>query len=382
MVNRHQPSSLPPVRRALTCRADRLTIHADPPRIPPEARLRESTVAASLLIDLAHQLAGLGIERDRLCREARLDPLLLERPHERVPGAAAARLWQAAERLTGDPLLGLHVAERYRAGAMSILGYVILNCRTPREALDRLARFAALLNDGLRVRVASADGQVVVAFEPIDGLDNFLLRDGRQVIETMAAGVVLTLRQLTGTALAPARVTFRHRAGGPVAEYHRLFGVPVRFGQPDDAVAFRAAALDSPIPASDPALLALFEGHARVRLDELERLGGTTQRVARVVAARLRGAAPSIAEVARDLATSARQLQRALAAEGTTFQRVLDGARRDVALARLRLPGATAAEVALLLGFSEASAFSRAFRRWTGITPGAYAAGEAPRDAA
>jgi AraC-like DNA-binding protein len=78
---------------------------------------------------------------------------------------------------------------------------------------------------------------------------------------------------------------------------------------------------------------------------------------------------------------SGRQLQRVLQAEGTTYQALLDEARRDLALARLRLPGTTAAEVALLLGYSEAGAFTRAFRRWTGTTPGAYAAGAAGRGA-
>lgn len=340
--------------------------------------MRETTVAASIAIDLVAQLAESGISADEVCRRARLDPAILQRPNERIPGSAAHRLWQVAEQLSGDPLFGLHVAERYRTGAISILGYVFLNCASARDALDRLARFAALMNDGLRVHGADEGDQTVVQLQPVEGMDNFLARDGRHVMETMAAGIVLTLRRMTGAPFIPTLVAFRHSAAGPVAEYHRVFGTLVRFGQDEDRLAFSRREMDTKIPAADPSLLALFEGHARMQLAELERLGGTSGRAARLIATQLAGSVPSMDGVAASLAMSGRQLQRALREEGTTYQALLDQVRRDRALAQLRLPGTTATEVALLLGFSEASAFTRAFRRWTGLTPGAYAAGAEP----
>jgi AraC-like DNA-binding protein len=336
--------------------------------------MRQTTVAASIAIDLVAQLAERGIDVGELCRRARLDPAVLQRPNDRIAGSAVHRLWQVAEQLTGDSLLGLHVAERYRTGAISILGYVLLNCASAREALDRLARFAALMNDGLRVQGVEEGEQVVVRLEAVPGMDNFVQQDGRHVIETMAAGIVLTLRRMTGAPFIPTQVAFRHAAAGPVAEYHRVFGTLVRFGQALDCVAFSRREMDTRIPAADPSLLALFEGHARVQLADLERLGGASGRVARLIAARLAGSVPAMDDIASSLAMSGRQLQRTLREEGTTYQALLDQVRRDRALAQLRLPGTTATEVALLLGFSEASAFTRAFRRWTGETPGAYAA--------
>jgi AraC-like DNA-binding protein len=343
--------------------------------------MTETTVAAALMIDLLEQLERRGVPAAELCRRARVDPGFTSRPHERIPGSWAERLWQQAEAASGDPLLGLHTAENYRMGATSILGYVFLNCRTGSEAIERLTRFGVLLNDGLRVHLARDSATTTIRLEAVPGIDNFLLRSGRHVIETMAAGIVLTLRRLVDRPTVPSEVWFRHRVAGPVEEYHRIFGTLVRFGQPEDRLAFRNEQVDLAIPAADPSLLALFEGHARVRLDELERLGGTSQRVVRLLAARLMGAVPPVGTIAAELAMSGRQLQRVLQAEGTTYQALLDEARRDLALARLRLPGTTAAEVALLLGYSEAGAFTRAFRRWTGTTPGAYAAGAAGRGA-
>ena len=340
--------------------------------------MRETTVAASIIIDMVGQLERHGVSASEACRRARLDPAVLARPHDRVPGSAAERFWQVAVELSGDPLLGLHLAEHYRTGAINILGYVFLNCATLADALERLGRFAVLMNDGLRVRIDREDERAVVRFEAVEGLDNFLLRGDRQVMETMAAGVVLTIRRLGHSDFVPSQVWFRHAAAGNVAEYHRIFGTMVRFGMPEHRVALRLSELDFPIPAADPSLLAVFERHALGRLDELERMGTTSQRVLRLLSARLTGTVPPVGVIAAELAMSGRQLQRVLQEEGSSYQALLDQSRRDLALAQLRVPGTTAAEVALLLGYSEAGAFTRAFRRWTGTTPGAYAAGAQP----
>jgi AraC-like DNA-binding protein len=340
--------------------------------------MRETTVAASIAIDMVTQLVEGGFDAAEVCRLAGMDPAVLARPNDRIGGTTAHRLWQVAEELTGDPLIGLHVAERYRTGAISILGYVLLNCASAREALDRLCQYAALMNDGLIVDGVEAGDRVMVRLQPVKGVDNFVQHDGRHVMETMAAGIVLTLRRMTGAPFIPLLVAFRHQAAGPVAEYHRIFGTVVRFGQAEDRVVFTRREMETRILAADPILLAVFEGHAREQLAALDRLEGTGGRVARLIAAHLTGAAPSVDKVAASLAMSSRQLQRILREEGTTFQSLLDDVRRERALAQLRLPGATIAEVALLLGFSETSAFTRAFRRWTGLTPGAWATGEPP----
>ncbi len=340
--------------------------------------MRETTVATSLIIDMVNQLEGRGFPPAEVCRRARVDPGFLSRPHDRIQGSAVERMWQVGEELTGDPLLGLHLTEHYRTGAINILGYVFLNCRTVADVLERLSRFAVLLNDGLKVRIEREEGRAVVHLEAVEGLDNFLLRNGRQVMETMAAGVVLTLRSLSGGAFVPAQVWFRHAAAGDVSEYHRIFGTMVRFGMPEHRVALRLAELDTVIPAADPSLLALFERHAIGRLDELEKLGGSSQRVMRLLTARLTGTVPPVGVIAAELAMSGRQLQRVLQDEGTSYQALLDQARRELAMAQLKVPDTTAAEVALMLGYSEAGAFTRAFRRWTGTTPGAFAAKQAP----
>jgi AraC-like DNA-binding protein len=154
----------------------------------------------------------------------------------------------------------------------------------------------------------------------------------------------------------------------------RVFGSVVRFGASESHLTFRTADLDAAVPSANPALLEVFERHATAIADRLDEYGPVGRRVVNVMANRVKGAAPTIDAVAMELAISTRSIQRALQEEGTSYQLLLDDVRRELAIRHLAVPGTSATQVAFLTGFSEPSAFARAFRRWTGSTPGAYCA--------
>ncbi len=334
--------------------------------------MREATIATTLLIDFLGFLGRRGLDADTACRAAQIDPAWLDAPNARVPASAMERLWAAAERLTGDADLGLHSAECYNPGALSIVGYVILSCRTAAEALGCLARYAPLLNEGLCVRIEHAPGATRCLFGAAQGVDSFLLRSPRQAVETLAAGIVLTLARLAIRPPVPAAVHFRHAAPPAIGEHLRLLGPVLRFEQPENAVVYPSAALAARMMSADPALLAVFESDARHRLGQLQAHGAVSARVQSIVGVRLKGAVPSLASIAAELAMSERSVQRSLTEERTSYRDIVDGVRKGLALTHLSRPGASAADVAFLLGFSEPSAFTRAFRRWTGSPPSQF----------
>lgn len=331
--------------------------------------MREATLASSLVIDFLGFLERQGHPRVDVCRAAGIDPGLVQLPNSRVPAAFMERLWAHAVHLTGDPDVGLHAAESYNPGALSIVGYVVLSCRTAAEALDRLTRYAPLLNEGLQVELVEDAGRTTCRFGAVEGLDSFLHRDARQVMETLAAGIVLTLRRLATSPLDPIEVTFRHRAPAATGEHLRILGPAVRFAQSENAVVYRGAALATPFISADPGLLDVFEGDARRRLQELTARGGVSGRVLTVLGTRLKGTVPSLSEIASELAMSERSIQRSLGEEQTSFRQLVDEVRKNLAIEHLSRPGTSATDVAFLLGFSEPSAFTRAFRRWTGTAP-------------
>ncbi len=337
--------------------------------------MRKATVAVSIVTDMLDYLGRRGVAVDEVSRSIGLDITELATADRRVQGVLVERLWEEAEQRTQDPCLGLHMGESYHPGALDILGYVVMSCRTAGDALDRLARYAAILNDGLRVRVTREREMTLCRFDAVDGLDNYLTRAPRHPIEAMCSGLTVTMRHLTGRAIEPRDIAFRHDAPADLGEHRRVFGQDVQFGAVDNCVAFLTADLDATVRSSNPALLEVFERHANAVIDALDPQGPVSRRVVHLLSERMKGVMPTLDEVASELAMSSRSLQRSLRAEGTSYQLLLDDVRRELAVRHLSVRGTSAAQVAFLTGFSEPSAFSRAFRRWTGSTPGAFCAG-------
>lgn len=334
--------------------------------------MREATVAASLLIDVVGYLGRCGVPAPDICQALGVSETVLTDPDARLPGSLVERLWAEGERRTGDPSLGLHTADEHNPGALNILGYVLLSCRTAAQALGRLARYAALLNEGLRIEIENDGDRTACRFEAVPGLDNYLARSPRQVMEAMAAGVVIVLRRVPTAPVAPLAVSFRHAAPDDVSEHARVFRVVPAFSAARSEVVFRSRDLDTGLLSANPALLQLLEAQASRLLEHLHQHGPVARRIVTMLATRLEDTVPPLAAIAGMLAMSERSVQRELRREGTSYRALVDGVRREIALQQLATPGTSAGQVAFLLGFSEPSAFTRAFRRWTGGSPSAY----------
>jgi AraC-like DNA-binding protein len=336
---------------------------------------RETTLAASVVSDMLQYLADRGIPAGIAMAEAGIDPGFAASVDNRVPGSQVERLWKVAVARTGDPLVGLHMGESYNPGTLDILGYVVLSCRTVGELLEKFARFARILNDGLRVELVRERSTAYCGCTFVAG-NNYLLRAPEQAIDATWAGVARELNRLPVTPVVAQSVWFRRVApgGDELTEYKRVIGAPLKFGATEDRFVLSSGDLAKPIRSANPALLAIFERHAEDALRSIESSNTRANQVARVLAEKLKGKAPNIQEVARDLAMSSRNLQRTLRESGTTYQVLLDEVRRDVAIRHLANPSTSVSQVGFLLGFSEPSAFHRAFRRWTGKSPGEFRA--------
>jgi AraC-like DNA-binding protein len=295
-------------------------------------------------------LAALGVE-----------PARLEDLDARVPFADVLRAWELAPRLAGDDAFGLHLAQRAPAGAFDVLDYVTRSAGTLGGAFDALARYQRLLHDAVRVSVEAAAEEVVVR-HVTDGHPAGICR---HAAEAALGAWLLRARALAGVALAPLEVAFQHARPADTTEHLRIFGGRVRFAAPRTALVLPSGCLSLPLRTADPALAAILARQADAMLARLPRTEGVIAEVRRAVVDGVTG----LEAVARRLATSPRSLQRALAAEGTSLARVADDVRREAAIAHVEAGRLGLAEIAFVLGFSEVSAFHRAFRRWTGRTP-------------
>ena len=320
--------------------------------------------------------AAAGPHAAAVCAAAGFDPALAGDPDARIPLATENALWDEAARLTGDATFGLHAAEGVRVGAFDVLDYVLRTAPTFHAALDRLVRYNRLFHDAAGFTVEDDGARVRV--------EHALLFAGatqsRHAVEFTLACLVVVGAQMRGAPLVPLAVELRSPPPADAAEYARVFGVAPRFGRAANAIELDHFDADSPLLSADPALSRVIERHADALLAARPEPAETiANRVRRLVGAMLRDgeAGATLGAVARRLQMSERSLQRRLAAEGVGFDALLDELRRDLAVRYLADAKLAIAEVAYLLGYSEPSAFHRAFKRWTGATPA-----EARRNAA
>lgn len=281
----------------------------------------------------------------------------------RAPEAVGAELFDRAARLLGDDALGLHVGEQIRPGHYGALGYVAMNCATFGGALDALRRYQALVIDLGRIGVERDRDALVLSWQP-EGE-----RPYRQLAEFNFAGLVTFTRWLAGADAAPVRIDFAYPAPPDLGEHRRVFRCALRFNQPCYRLALPSTGLDTALVQPDPAMRELMLRLADQQLLALPRGAGVLARARGLIARRLNQPPVELDWVSGQLALSARSLQRRLADEGLSFSQLVEAVRRELAQRYLAEAGFDLTDIAFLLGYSEQSAFQRAFKRWTGSTP-------------
>ncbi|PTL85703.1 AraC family transcriptional regulator [Vitiosangium sp. GDMCC 1.1324] len=335
--------------------------------MPPSAAITH-TVSARIIRLILGLASRAGVAPEALLAHEGLRPEMLEGPDVRVPLEAEGRLWEEAARLTGDDCFGLHAAELLQPGAFDVLDYSVRSSPTLGEAVQRLSRYNRLLHDvaEIRLEVRGDEARVRHRF-PTDPRGAV-----RQAAEFTVASWVIVGRQASGQALPLRSVGFQHPEPASTQEHRRLFGCPVRFGQDCNELVLERRMLDVPFQKADPGLCAVLDRHAEELLARLPRAEPFDEALRRAICEELKGGTPNIRTVAARLRISTRTLQRRLGEEGSSFQELVDTLRRELALRHLADERTAIAEVAFLLGFSEPRAFHRAFKRWTGQTPGEY----------
>jgi AraC-like DNA-binding protein len=265
----------------------------------------------------------------------------------------------------------LSVFSRLKAGDFGILDYVIRNSRTLGESLERLARYTHVNNSIADCVLEKDVERARVAFvQPPTVSQPFV----RLSATAWLASCVVIVRQLVGAEFAPVEALLPNPEPGAAEReaYRSLLRCPLRFGAPSAAFVVPRAELARTVENADPALADLIEPHLERALADAASSSRAAVPVRRALVAMLGGQEPTLERVAKRLGTTPRTLQRRLRDEHTTFQDLLDAVRHELALVHVGKQAASIDEIAWLLGFSNGSAFHRAFKRWTGVTPGEF----------
>lgn len=327
------------------------------------------TSSWSLVRPIVDSACTAGLPRPRLLRglgvAADTDPTEIRIPIQRVYA-----LWADAVRELADPLLPLRVGRALRLEDLQLMGFAALTAPTGHAALAQALRYAPLITDSGRWSAEQAGDRITVRW--VRAGERWL--GHRLANEAGLAQFVACIRQLCGDRFAPAGVRFRHAAppAGAVLEAQRaFFRCPIAFGAAEDAFWFDRRALDVVPPAANPGLAAFVRDHAERRLGGLGGPGeGWIARTRDAIDRALRnGDRPSADAAAMELGTSERTLRRRLAEGGASFSALVDETLRERARTLVAATARSITEIALDLGFSDASAFSHAFKRWHGCAP-------------
>ncbi|UXI65817.1 AraC family transcriptional regulator [Tahibacter amnicola] len=325
------------------------------------------TVSNPYVRTLLGVIQARGVDLSALHARLPIDPAMLDDPNGRIAPEIVHRIWEHGLALTGDPLLGLAVAEAAQPATFRALGLAAMTCASLQDAMALMLRYYRLVSEsGVLTAQAESNGDAAIVYtEQLARLRLF-----PQQVEAIVGGILVMGRRLADRPLVPTAVAFRHPAQGEHTAYRRFFGCEVQFDAPANLFRLPAAELGRRLPHSDPDLHRVHCELLDRQLASLPQVGSLTAFTKQWLAARVSGAM-RVEDLARAMGMSVRALQRQLQQEGATWTTLVDAARQDALKALLR-QGVSLDEAARQMGYHDASSLSRAARRWLGTAPGQW----------
>ncbi|MGH8457752.1 MAG: AraC family transcriptional regulator [Nevskiales bacterium] len=309
-----------------------------------------------------------GLNTEQVLEDTGLSADALGNPESSIRQGAYRTLVENTVRLLGQPELGLRIGQQLNLGAHGYVGYAAMSSPTVGHALRMGAKYYETQGRPAVFEFVARDGQAGFDFDlPIDATGQPVLY--RYIMEIAVATTLGALRFYFGGQLPPLKVALKYLAPHYAQRYTELLGVEVAFGQSGNRIRFDQALLEHPLASANPTLARMAERQCEAILAaQCNRKNDLPAQIERLLI-RQAGHFPSQDEVAGKLHMSPRNLRFQLQKQGTRYQAILSGVRRELSLHYLQSTNMTVDEIAYLLDYSDTASFTRAFRKWTGQSP-------------
>jgi AraC-like DNA-binding protein len=340
---------------------------ADARRGYTRAMSRPYTVTAIVVRFLAGAAAAARVDIGDILAAHGVDATRLAETDGRVPHQLGVALWEELPHRAGDEAFGLRLAQRLPRGAYGVLDYAMSNATTLGDSYRIFMRYQRLIHDAtpFELIIEGSLARLVHVWRGPGKLP-------RHLNEFLIASLLVRGRMYLHEDWAPLAVSLPHGRPASAREHQRLFRVPVQFGQPISELTLDRHLLDRRLPAADAGLMDVLDRYVQVLMGQVPAREDFIGQVQRSLLKSLSSGVPEAAVTARGLGMSKRSFFRLLQQHGTSYQQVVEQLRRDLAMRHLVEGQLALAEIAFMLGYSEVSAFHRAFRRWTGQSPAEY----------
>lgn len=330
--------------------------------------LRDPTTISSVARLIGETLQhNYGIDPRPLFRDSRIDPARFEHPGSRILFSKMDLLWKLATEVSNDPGFGIRVGSRVTPGDFFVLGHAWLASETLHGAFERLSRYVHVLSTARSsLEIRDADDSCTL----IESCDTRLVQPPPVAMDAGFAALLRMCDFVTASPVRPRHVVLPRIVDGRGIDYESLFGCPVTFGDVE-SWEFSKSDVETMLPGSIPEVVVAVEAIADEYLASLDE--GAVAREVREALIRIMPSGKADQDtVAKRLYRSRSTLQRQLVAEGTSYRQILESTRKSLAEKYLKSGDYSQADVAFMLGFTDQSNFARAFRRWTGMTPGEF----------
>jgi AraC-like DNA-binding protein len=325
------------------------------------------TIAICFVAAALQSVRGRDLNADELLANVGLSSSLLQMPQARVSAKHYGALWRAIAAALDDEFFGQD-SRRMKAGSFAMLCHAVLGCKTLGHALERSLRFYALILDDISGSVGrDAQEARIVLHERVAGASQRVF--AHELLLMLLYGVSCWL---VGRRIPILRTEFSYAEPAHSAEYRLMYCADLRFNRSNTLLAFEASYLDLPVVQNERSAKEFLRTAPENILLKYKNVSSLTARVRRRLRQFLPGTVPDFEKLALEMGMTPATMRRRLQEEGESYQSIKDQLRRDLAISYLSHSNRSVMDIALELGFAERSAFHRAFRKWTGASPGEF----------
>lgn len=326
-------------------------------------------VSISLTQTIVRTLQHMGINNtDQLLTSVDIDPLQLDNTDNRIPFENQQKFWMLAYEAAGTDDFPILFAQQSQFATFNMAGHIATNVKTMGDSWDATEKYQELAGQGGKASIHRTDTTVIMSYLPF--APNNPSSDVRSC--SILSAIINIGRWMIGPIYTPLKVEFSIAPPADISLYQKFFKCPLLFNQTVNRITFDREIENIRIPYANLEVLKMMREKADKIIVELNADDSFSRQVSLLITSTLMHEEPDKTVIAAQLNISPRTLQRKLAKEDTSYQQLLDQIRYQLAQNYLQDTQLTVTDIAYMLGFTEPSAFYRAFKKWHGMTPGQY----------